>query len=247
MRAVVVRPTKRTGRCLPGQHTGCSEREETQMKQLTNYQRVSQYLVKVFKAINESYFSNELEIPTITIQSNAGSYGHVSVQKVWHNQERQTRELNISADYLDRPIENVVATLIHEASHLWALQNHIQDTSNRGVYHNKKFKAIAEGMGHLKVERHPKYGWTVTFPTEDTLDFVIENGFQDIQLVRQPEWQWNGKAQGEPDGASAKSPVRKPSSTRKYICPCCGNSFRATKDIRVLCLDCNVPFEKEER
>ena len=102
-------------------------------------------------------------------------------------------------------------------------------------------------MGHLKVERHPKYGWTVTFPTEDTLDFVIENGFQDIQLVRQPEWQWNGKAQGEPDGASAKSPVRKPSSTRKYICPCCGNSFRATKDIRVLCLDCNVPFEKEER
>lgn len=217
------------------------------MKQLTNYQRVSQYLVKVFKAINERYFRNELEIPTITIQSSTGNYGHVSVQKVWHNRERQTRELNISADYLDRPIENVVATLIHEASHLWALQNHIQDTSNRGVYHNKKFKAIAEGMGHLKVERHLKYGWTVTFPTEDTLDFVIENGFQDIQLVRQPEWQWNGKAQGEPDGASAKSPVRKPSSTRKYICPCCGNSFRATKDIRVLCLDCNVPFEKEER
>ena len=132
--AVTVRPTKRTGRCLPGQHTGCSEREETQMKQLTNYQRVSQYLVKVFKAINESYFRSELEIPTITIQSSTGNYGHVSVQKVWHNRERQTRELNISADYLDRPIENVVATLIHEASHLWALQNHIQDTSNRGVY-----------------------------------------------------------------------------------------------------------------
>lgn len=36
------------------------------MKQLTNYQRVSNYLVKVFKAVNEEYFENELEIPTIT-------------------------------------------------------------------------------------------------------------------------------------------------------------------------------------
>ena len=32
------------------------------MKQLTNYQRVSNYLVKVFKAVNEEYFDNELEI-----------------------------------------------------------------------------------------------------------------------------------------------------------------------------------------
>jgi hypothetical protein len=49
------------------------------MKQLTNYQRVSNYLVKVFKAVNEEYFENELEIPTITIQSTVGAYGHVSV------------------------------------------------------------------------------------------------------------------------------------------------------------------------
>ena len=52
------------------------------MKQLTNYQRVSNYLVKIFKASNEEYFNNELEIPTITIQSTVGAYGHVSVQKV---------------------------------------------------------------------------------------------------------------------------------------------------------------------
>lgn len=32
---------------------------------------------------------------------------------------------------------------------------------------------------------------------------------------------------------------RKKSSTRKYICPSCGNSFRATKTINMLCMDCN--------
>ena len=39
------------------------------MKKLTNYQRTAQYLNKVFKLINEEYFNNELEVPTINIQS----------------------------------------------------------------------------------------------------------------------------------------------------------------------------------
>lgn len=114
------------------------------MKKLTNYQRTAQYLNKVFKLINEEYFNNELEVPTITIQSTVGAYGHVSVNKVWHNDTIATHELNLSADYLNRPIENIVATLIHEGCHLYALQNNIKDTSNRGIYHNKRFKALAE-------------------------------------------------------------------------------------------------------
>lgn len=149
------------------------------MKQLTNYQRVSNYLVKVFKAVNEEYFENELEIPTITIQSTVGAYGHVSVSKLWTNGETATHELNLSADYLNRPIENVVATLIHEGCHLYAMQKGIKDTSNRGVYHNKRFKELAEARG-LHIERHPRYGWTLTEPTEETLDFCISHDFEDM-------------------------------------------------------------------
>ena len=126
------------------------------MKKLTNYQRTAQYLNKVFKLINEEYFNNELEVPTITIQSTVGAYGHVSVNKVWHNDTVATHELNLSADYLNRPIENIVATLIHEGCHLYALQNNIKDTSNRGIYHNKRFKALAEERG-LQISRHETY------------------------------------------------------------------------------------------
>ena len=213
------------------------------MKQLTNYQRVSNYLVKIFKAINEEYFNNELEVPTITIQSTVGAYGHVSVQKVWHSNDVATHELNLSADYLNRPIENVVATLIHEASHLYALQNDIKDTSNRGVYHNKNFKKIAEEMGHLQIEKHDKYGWTITFPTEDTLDFIITNGFEDIQLVRGSQFSFVGIGGSKAgNGGMVPPKTKKPSSTRKYICPCCGNSFRATKELNVMCMDCDEQF-----
>lgn len=213
------------------------------MKQLTNYQRVSNYLVKIFKAINEEYFNNELEIPTITIQSTVGAYGHVSVQKVWHSNDTATHELNLSADYLNRPIENTVATLVHEASHLYALQNDIKDTSNRGVYHNKNFKKIAEELGHLNISKHDKYGWTITEPTEDTLDFIIKYGFEDIQLVRGSQFSFAGTAGTKAGNGGVTPPkMKRPSSTRKYICPCCGNSFRATKSINVMCMDCNEQF-----
>ena len=213
------------------------------MKKLTNYQRTAQYLNKVFKLINEEYFNNELEVPTITIQSTVGAYGHVSVNKVWHNDTIATHELNLSADYLNRPIENIVATLIHEGCHLYALQNNIKDTSNRGIYHNKRFKALAEERV-LQISRHETYGWTITEPTEKTLDFCIINQLEDIQIVRQTAYSI-GISGGKADSGSApvKRP-KKPSSTRKYICPCCGNSFRATKTLRVLCMDCNVQFEE---
>lgn len=213
------------------------------MKQLTNYQRVSNYLVKVFKAINEEYFDGTLEIPTITIQSTVGTYGHVSVQKLWHNNNAATRELNLSADYLNRPIEDTVATLIHEASHLYALQNNIKDTSNRGVYHNKNFKKIAEEMGHIQISKHDKYGWIITDPTEDTIDFIIKNGFEDIQLVRGLQIGFTGIGGAKAgNGGTVPPKTTRPTSTRKYICPCCGSSFRATRALNVLCMDCNEQF-----
>lgn len=137
------------------------------MKELTSYNRVTQYLNKVFKLINTEYFDNELEMPTITIQSTVGAYGHVTTSKVWKTESgKASYELNIGADYLNRPIENIVATLIHEGCHLYAMQNGIKDTSNKGVYHNKKFKALAEERG-LIIERHDKYGWTTTTPSEE--------------------------------------------------------------------------------
>lgn len=37
----------------------------------------------------------------------------------------------------------------------------------------------------------------------------------------------------------AVTPPPRPSSARKYVCPCCGNSVRATKAVNIACLDCN--------
>lgn len=69
------------------------------------------------------------------------------------------------------------------------------------------------------------------------------NGLEDIQIGRQDSFSFGGFTGGTSGNGTPIAPkTRKPSSTRKYICPCCGNSFRATKEINVMCMDCNEQF-----
>ncbi len=213
------------------------------MKELTSYNRVTQYLNKVFKLINSEYFDNELEMPTITIQSTVGAYGHVTTSKVWKIESgKASYELNIGADYLDRPIENIVATLIHEGCHLYAMQNGIKDTSNRGVYHNKRFKALAEDRG-LIIEKHSRYGWTITTPSEATINFCIDNDLQEVLITRHTGITFTGVGTGKNgNGTPVKPTAPKKGNSIKWICPCCGAIVRSTKILNIVCGDCNEKF-----
>lgn len=213
------------------------------MKELTNYNRVTQYLNKVFKLINSEYFENELEMPTITIQSTVGAYGHVTTSKVWKTESgKASYELNIGADYLNRPTENIVATLIHEGCHLYAMQNNIKDTSNRGVYHNKRFKALAEDRG-LIIEKHSKYGWTITTPSEATINFCIDNDLQEVLITRHTGITFTGVGTGKNgNGTPVKPTAPKKGNSIKWICPCCGAIVRSTKILNIVCGDCNEKF-----
>ena len=213
------------------------------MKELTSYNRVTQYLNKVFKLINSEYFDNELEMPTITIQSTVGAYGHVTTSKVWKTESgKASYELNIGADYLDRPIENIVATLIHEGCHLYAMQNGIKYTSNRGVYHNKRFKALAEDRG-LIIEKHIRYGWTITTPSEATINFCIDNDLREVLITRHTGITFTGVGTGKNgNGTPVKPTAPKKGNSIKWICPCCGAIVRSTKILNIVCGDCNEKF-----
>lgn len=213
------------------------------MKELTSYNRVTQYLNKVYKLINEQYFNNELEQPTITIQSSVGAYGHITVSKIWKTETgKSSYELNISADYLSRPIENIVATLIHESCHLYAMMNNIKDTSNNGIYHNKRFKEIAETKGHLQIDKSDKYGWTITGPTEETLDFCIRNDLQEILVSRNSFINFMPTGAPKSGNPTTKPTVPKKTGSIKWVCPQCGAIVRSTKVLNIVCGDCNEQF-----
>ena len=210
------------------------------MKELTTYNRVAGYLNKVFDLLNAEFFSAELVRPTITIQSTPRMYGHFSLREdTWLSKLGATHEINIGAGTLARPIENVVATLLHEMVHLYCYENNIKDTSRGFTYHNKRFKVTAESHG-LIVDHHEKYGWSITHPSDALLDFILETGLTDILIFRN---EYIGiSASGTGTHSSSVPVLLKKSSSRKYICPCCKNSVRATKVVNIACLDCQIPM-----
>lgn len=214
------------------------------MKETVKISRACGYLEKMYRQLNIDKFNGELCQPIITIQSTPRAYGHVTCGKVWRVKDSQSYELNIGAGTLDRPIESVVSTLLHEMVHIYNLMNDIQDTSRGNTYHNKKFKEKAESVG-LVIERDDRIGWSITSPSEELIDYIIGQGWSDILMNRQESLRIGGVSGGSNSNGTDKPP-KKPSSTRKYMCPCCGNSVRATKDVRIMCVDCSEIMQKEE-
>ncbi len=208
------------------------------MKQLTSYNRVAGYLNKIFDLLNETFFENELSRPTITIQSTPKAYGHFSLREdTWISKLGGTHEINIGAGTLARPVEEVAATLLHEMVHYWNYQNGIQDCSRGNTYHNKRFRTAAEERG-LLVSHSDKYGWSHTVPGDALLQFCLDNNLTDILINRNELMGLQIGGTGTHSGTPTTLIPPKPSSTRKYICPCCGNSVRATKAVNIGCLDC---------
>lgn len=193
-------------------------------------------LESLFSTFNKAFFEGKLEQPVITVSpdNTRGAYGWCTGWKAWQDgtKEGGFYEINLCAEYLNRPFEETCGTLIHEMVHLWNLQEGIQDTSRSGTYHNKQFKVAAEAHG-LTVEKTAKYGYSKTSLTPETLNFVQSLGKNSFSLVRP-------KVGGLKGAGGAKK-----QSSRKYVCPCCGAIVRATKELNIICGDCDVPFEQE--
>lgn len=190
------------------------------------------YLGKLYDFLNDRLFNNELIKPVITIQADTRnrSYGWWSTQKVWKEnaQDDGEHELNIVAQYLNRPVADVAETLIHEMCHQYASVHNLQDCSRAGKYHNKLFKSIAENHG-LNVAKADSIGWSITSLKVETAELLKEFEFNYDVIYR-----------------TAFTPqVVKSSSTRKYVCPICRASVRATKQVNIMCADCSELMTEE--
>lgn len=191
-------------------------------------------LEELFAVLNDRYFDSDLVKPIITISpttTKISGYGWCTAYKVWKDKDGGDGyfEINICAEHLARPFSDVAATMLHEMVHLDNLMKGIKDTSRGGTYHNKRFKETAEAHGLLAGSTE-KYGFSDTMlddgalaEVEDFMDFIDKTSFE---IYRQAE------AAPEKKGAGK-------SSSRKYVCPKCGMIIRATKEVKVICADCD--------
>lgn len=195
-------------------------------------------LEKSFDHCNTAYFGGLVDRPVITIAqgAKARAYGWVSVKPVWHEieGEKQAHELNISSEYLKREFSEIVTTLMHEIVHLENIRNGVQDVARGGSRHNKKFSdcADAHGMEGYKGDDYSKVGYRARLTEQTKSDLLPALDFlqKEITLCR--------------DEAGEKR--KKASKVLKYSCPVCGSSCRATKEISIMCMDCDEPMILED-
>lgn len=207
------------------------------MKQSTKMSRAVSQLEHIYNSLNYDFFGGELPVPIITVQSKPGTMGHCSVAKVWQRKEDKTHELNIAAEVLNYPIEETIDTMLHEMVHLFCRENGIKEVSRGGKYHNKRFKEVAEAHG-LTCVPCGQYGWNTT-PGDNLVEYALNKGWNEILLGRNslPPAMRTG-ATGTAQPGTAPGGEKRPSSTRKLICPKCSQSVRATRKVNILCGDC---------
>lgn len=196
--------------------------------------KVIEKLNNLFDKFNFEYYDSKLQRPMITVSPDTvNAYGWITTWKAWKedNDEDGYYEINICAEYLNRDMKEICATLLHEMVHLWNLQNGIKDTSRNGTYHNKKFKDTAESHG-LMISKHEKYGWTITDLNKETETFIENLKLEKFNLYRTKK---------------QKGSVASKKSSLKYTCPDCGMSVRATREVRIICADCNSDLSIENK
>lgn len=205
-------------------------------------------LHKIFDLINQDKFNGELIEPVITVQREKSkkkdsiTLGWCSKLPRWVKTDKKNttnhHEINMVLEYIDRPIEELLATFVHEVVHLVNAQSNIDDC-NRKQYHNDEFRKMAEKLG-LVVEKTDK-GWNQTQLSDELwalFQELNENGyisFDKLTLSKVVDVE-----------KERKPVVRKP--IYKYKCPNCGTEVKSTiEDLQARCLSCESDFEKLEK
>ena len=129
-------------------------------------------------------------------------------------------------------------TMLHEMVHLYCREHNIKEVSRGGKYHNGRFKAEAERRG-LTCIPCGQYGWNTT-PGDNLIEYALSKGWNEIKIGRSslPPMIRTGTGGAAQAGTGSIQGGKRPSSTRKLICPKCGQSVRATKAVNILCGDC---------
>ena len=183
-------------------------------------------LEELFEDFNACFFGGELQRPVLTFSSDTtrGAYGWFTLDTVWIHlaDDAKANEINICCDQIESP-EQVAKTLLHEMVHQYNFMKGVKDCSRGGSYHNTKFRDACLEHG-LDCHQSAKYGWC-----ECTLQ-------EEARQIAEPYFEYFGMKR-ERDKTKRRVKTRT-SSTRKYECPCCGLSVRATKEVRIMCYEC---------
>jgi hypothetical protein len=198
-------------------------------------------LYSIFIKLNKQKFENKLPIPIITIQSHkvqkqikgSAIMGWCSVHPIWQQENNTQYEINLTAEFVNRNIYEIVETLLHEMVHLYNASRGVADCSKK-QFHNENFKDVAESVG-LIVNKVKQHGYSDTRLSEELIKEVnswddINKGIFNIARI---------DAQQEKTGSERKKKI-------KMMCPVCKRTvFTEYEDLEINCMECGCEFKKQ--
>lgn len=193
-------------------------------------------LEELYNFFNEELFDGSLPSIALTIQTQGrkNCYGWCSIGERWatsdnENSDNKWYEINLSAEYMDRGINDTSSTLIHEMVHLQNSINGINDCNPKTQNHNKAFKESAERVG-LVVEKIDRKGWARTSLSPELQELVIKSNVGDVFKAAR---------------MIAETSERTKKPINKYACDC-GVVMKSTKELNLICGKCMSKFEIQE-
>lgn len=202
--------------------------------------RVITALEKTWTAIQAQH--DELPDAVIVVASGTSGrhpvWGHFAALR-WQHGTAKLPEILIAGEGLNRPVTDILATLLHEAAHTLAHVRGIKDTSRQGRWHNKKFAQLANELG-LDAAKDDKIGWSVT-----TLQSGTEDAYTTpLRALRKALTAWR-----HPDTNTAGT--SRSSSNNGLTCQCgCDRRIRVSATVLeagpITCGICGENFTHED-
>jgi predicted SprT family Zn-dependent metalloprotease len=204
---------------------------------------------RAFKFYNEKIFDGQLQPTAFTIARQSRMIACFRpISFVTRQGGEEMSEISFNPDYLDRTVEEIVSTLVHEMFHL--AQYQYGDPSRNG-YHNKEWGSWMEKAGLTPSSTGQEGGKRTG---QKMSHVIIPEGLFEVvtkQLVGDNfKLKWCSvvaKGAVDPDDDEDGKPKKKKAKSKlKYTCPECKQNAWAKPDTPLMCGKCKLDMECEE-
>lgn len=218
-------------------------------------ERVTIVLIEALARIWTAIRENHPDVPGVVLlpapnpHRQTSVLGHFAPLR-WTPQEKEGRfwhEVVVVAEHLNRPAQEVLGTLLHEAVHALNFARGIKDCS-ANQYHNRKFRAVAEELG-LAVQQVRHYGYAHTVVPPETADLylaqtqILESVLIHRRSLASPHSP-PGKGPIGPSSPTGKGNGRSRSLKAVCACPFIIRVARKTlQDTTIRCDTCHTSFQ----
>lgn len=206
---------------------------------MTNYQAPTETYVglqKAFDHFNEKLFEKRLPPVMFTLTRKKGARGYFWAEQFNHRDGDLTvHEISLNPESMDRSIESVLSTLVHEMTHL---EQQEYGTPGKGGFHNRAWADLMLRVGLTPTDTGAEGGKM----TGRKVTHMIDEGgpFECAMTELMPfdlPYFTKPKAPGE---------KKKDLSKVKHTCPGCDAKAWAKMGSRLICGDCNEQLVGEE-